>query len=233
MVDSARLDLQGLSALANQALQKYEQMTGIVFDYNDSPFLLTPDKPNTARKVIQASYQGAPVGDLVAIVFLPEDGTGDDKTFKLDDLAIPQLLRYEERQERIFPRQKTGVEYEIFFPFFSLVHSGIRMFAVTLEELTVQGSSRPFSIARLQCLGLSPIGYSRALIANDEVPRMQLTTGYDENGVRFGDPHSIHSAHGSGVQVAGFLAINERYSPLAVLATSLVPFFVAGRSSTI
>ncbi len=61
-------------------------------------------------------------------------------------------------------------------------------------------------------------------------PQIYLTTGYDQNNVRFGDPHAIFNGIYSGarepnlVQVAGFLSITSNNPLRDVIDKAKNPF---------
>ncbi len=82
------------------------------------------------------------------------------------------------------------------------------MFAVLLEELTVDNVDNPQTIVHAWDLG------------GKDAPAVYFTTGTDLIGQRFGDPHAIHYSLGEkkeNIQVAGFLAITNLRSPLLSL----------------
>ena len=59
---------------------------------------------------------------------------------------------------------------------------------------------------------MNPDDYKRVIEKNitGVPPHVYLTTGYRENGERFGDPHAIHHGIGLGMdQVVGFIGIKN------------------------
>ncbi len=207
------IDLSTLRKPLEEALSVYEAQTGMRFQ--DFPDLaLTPDKPNSARTVIPVTYKTAKIGDFYAVVFVKGDGTGDSKTYKLDDLVIPPEFQHNEKSERVIPRAKTGVICEGFFPLFSIAPQGyVAMFATSLDELGIIGKT----ITPLWKLGQNSLDYSKAL--HDKVPtnpQIYLTVGKSPKGERIGDPHSIYYAMAieDALQIVGFLGITDPNSPV-------------------
>jgi hypothetical protein len=207
-------DLLTLRRPLEDALSAYENITGLKF--SDFPDLIhTPEKPNSARTIIPVTYKSAKVGDLYTIVFVKGDGTGDSKTYKLNELVIPSEFQFTDKSDRIIPRSKTGVIREGFFPFFSITPKGNTvMYAASLEELSLDGKT----IAPIWRLGLNDADYSAAL-QNQEAttPQIYVTVGEAKDGKRIGDPHAIHySRHiADAIQVVGFLSINDLDNPYA------------------
>lgn len=213
IMDVNNLDLKTLRKPLEEALSAYEANTGIRFQ--DFPDLtLTPEKPNSARTIIQVTYGTAKIGDLYAIVFVKGDGTGDSKNYKLDDLTIPQEFRHTEKPERVIPRAKTGVICEGFFPLFSMTPQGYTaMFAASLDELGIVGKT----ITPLWKLGQTDSDYSKALHEKaPSNPQISLTVGDSLEGKRIGDPHSVYYSRNieDALQVAGFLGITDANSPI-------------------
>ncbi|MDP3734543.1 MAG: hypothetical protein Q8R37_04905, partial [Nanoarchaeota archaeon] len=173
-MDVNSINLKTLRIPLEEALAAYEQRTGIKFQ--DFPDLTpTPEKANSARTVIPVAYGNARIGDFYAIVFVKGDGTGDSKTYKRDDLAIPLEFQHPEKPERVIPRAKTGVICEGFFPLFSMNPQGYTaMFAASLDELSINDKT----ITPLWRLGQTDSDYSKAL--HEKVafkPQIYLTVG--------------------------------------------------------
>jgi hypothetical protein len=192
-----------------EALQVYVGMDNWRFGNVDG-FVLTPDKPNTARTVFPVKYAGHDIGDMYVIAFSPGDGTGDESAFKLGSLELPEELVYDKFPAKVLPRKKDGILYEICFPIATVIDEKAVRFAVSLDELTVDCANDPKTVVKAFELGLSQEQYHKAIKAgNDLGPKLFLTTGH-KNGLRFGDPHAIHyGVKEKGIQIAGFLAIKE------------------------
>jgi hypothetical protein len=210
------MGLKELRSPLEKALSAYEAQIGVKFqDFPD--IVLTPEKPNSARTVIPVMYNSEKVGDLTAIVFAREDGTGDTKTFGLNDLTISSRLTHHGKLERIIPRAKTGVISEGFFPFFSMTpQKKVVMFASCLDELSVDYPR----IVRIWTLGLNKHNYSDALHKGTAIaPQVYATVG-DSDGKRVGDPHAIYYNRKTedALQVVGFLGIKDANSPLLNIA---------------
>ncbi len=213
------LDMQPFREPLEYALRRYGQQYSpeIHFDEQVHDFTVTPDKPNYARTVVQVHHAGNPAGNMYVIVFLPGDGTGDESTYKKEEVSIPQLFFHQDKGSRVIPRAKKGVICEGFFPLLSQKADGcIHPFAVSLEELTLDDQN---TVVPAWTLGLKAEPYLTALQENREVPpTTYFTVGSNSVGRRFGDPHSVyHRPHGQIIQVAGFLAITNEKSPLMAM----------------
>jgi len=215
-IDNDRLN--SLRKPLKDALEGYEEYLGAPVRFEDFPdFVLTPEKPNTARTIVPVSCSGRKAGDLYAILFQEGDGTGDAKTYSLGQLKVPDELKYREKPERVLPRAKTGVICEGFFPMFSMRDSKPVMFTACLDELGIDSLNNPVRVVRAWYLGQGPTDYLRAVYMDHKTePQVYFTVGNDKRGRRFGDPHSIHygTRNVDALQVAGFLAINDRDNPL-------------------
>ena len=70
------LDLTLLREPLENALRGYERLVDSAFRFSwFGDFVLTPDKPNTARTVVPVLCDEQKVGDLYVILFRPGDGT--------------------------------------------------------------------------------------------------------------------------------------------------------------
>ncbi len=194
-----------------ESLRKYENFFGEKLTFNNFPdFYLTSEKPNFARTAILVSYNQRMIGEMCVIAFLQGDGTGDSKTYKLNELIIPKEMEYSKKQERILPGAKKGIVCEGYFPLFSINKSGREILnAGCLEELTIKKDS--LEIAPAWHLGQGEEKYIQALnFGLEKSPEVFFTTGKDSQGNRFGDPHSIYyKIKEEAIQVAGFLSIKN------------------------
>ncbi len=224
LIDNARLG--SLRKPLKDALEGYQEYLGGAVRFEDFPdFALTPEKPNSARAVVPVTYSGRRAGDLYVILFQEGDGTGDAKTYKLNELAVPNELSYLEKPERVIPRAKTGVICEGFFPLFSMKNSRPIMFAACLDELGVDDVENPQRIEYAWKLGENRLNYFLATGCGKKIaPRVYFTLGQDRGGRRFGDPHAIYYRVQTGgmLQVAGFLAISDKDNPLLALTDKWV-----------
>jgi len=215
-------DLTEFRAPLEDSLIDYEPELGGI-EFQDFPDLtLTPDKPNSARTVVPVTYAGSKVGDLYVIVFDYQDGTGDQSSYKLDDVVIPSEFQVGTMPERVIPRAKTGVVAEAFFPLFSRCPQGrVVPFAASLTELMLDEQNQVFPAFQL---GQNLSAYAQAIRSNAQVsPVIEATTGTDVCGQRFGDPHAVYCARPveDFVQVVGFLSCTDASSPLmAVFGTA-------------
>ena len=115
------LDLTSFRVVLEETLRQYERMhdNQLYFGAFDD-LKLTTDKPNTARTKIPVDYSGTPVGDMYVLLFMRGDGTGDNNTFGLDDLLIPEELKHSSKPEKVLPRSKRNIICEGILPMFSL-----------------------------------------------------------------------------------------------------------------
>ncbi len=187
------------------------------FDRSFPDFEVTPDKPYFAKTVVPAIYNGREEGKLVVVAFRLDDGTGkNNKKYAIGNVTISDDMVYNEKPDRVVPRPKDGVVAEICFPMFSTDEDlNIVPYAIHLEELTVDSKR---NVVPLGFLGQDEVTYLDAIdFVTDVFPQAQLTVGY-LNGRRVGDPHAIHynggTGYARGLQVAGFLAIEDKNSPL-------------------
>ncbi|MBI2550364.1 hypothetical protein HYV83_04255 [Candidatus Woesearchaeota archaeon] len=225
------INLDTLPDLVNQMLPGYTTVEpGLEFGYVPL-FVLTPDKSNTARTIVPVRYNGLAAGDLVVIAFRPGDGTGDESTYKVGQLAVHEDYKGAV-QQKILPRAKTGIIVEGFFPLFTIAQSSLLppedrhelpkdlviRYAVALDELVVDSSGTQPIIRKGFLLGSDAFAFR-----HNGMPAISLTTGYLANGERFGDPHSIHYRRADKpnyfwdaiqTQVCGFLAIKGKENPL-------------------
>lgn len=194
------------------SVKRYSEIAGqkgLVFNPDDLQELtLTPDKPNTARTVIEArDHHGEKVGDMYVIAFKPQDGTGDSKSRRISDLDVKYPYFY---VEALTPRDKAlGSE----------VHLGILSQAAWEREPTPFGGQldliglRGLSLGRLGTLGvgrsssknISTLGFSEP--AQDLQPNASYTVK-GEGLSREGDPHAAYN-YTSELVVAAFLAVES------------------------
>jgi len=220
MVITLETNVEFASEMLPKALRGYEcRYDGLSFG-DFGLFKLTPEKPNTARTLVPVSYKGKSAGDMFAILFRPGDGTGDSSRFQPWELNI--LGEYRKHPERVLPRDKTGIDYELFFPFFS-VGKKVCWYAVSLEELTVDNVKHPNVVVKERDLGFKADRYVKILSVRDAVmPMISITTGYGNDGERFCDPHAVYfRVKADVIQVVGFLPIKNAENPLFKFAARL------------
>lgn len=168
------------------------------------------NKPNTARTVLPVYYGKSNVADLYAIVFGPGDGTGDPSTFKLDEVEIPEKYRFEEKPERVLPREKK-CEVEYALPLCTIVNKQVVLRNVaTLDELCIVDDITREPLSELEIEepegGLLVENAYRLGLAKNEfkkmidsavgrvpvAPAVWMTTGYRRDGTRFGHHHAMY-----------------------------------------
>ena len=160
---------------------------------------------------------------MSAIVFARGDGTGDDKTFKLEDITIPEEYIHDTKPQRVIPRAKTGIVWEGFFPLFSVTPNKqkIMMYTAALNELGLDENN---TLGKLGQLGLSGEWFERLIENMDDysklefIPRPEIySTTYTRfiDDERVGDPHSIYYNKDTkdALQVGGFLAVTNSRHP--------------------
>lgn len=222
------IDLGKIQWPLRSILQVYKENFFKGFHFGEIPDLsITEKKPYTAKTDIPVMRGDETVGNLVTLVFFPGDGTGSDITYQIKDLNIPLDLRFGDKQERVLPRKKE-IYCEGCLPFYSFdanLKKGYSFapFAISLDELTVKidpGNKDSLKIVPAYKLGVRNGNFKAILNGNLAAePVIYFTTGYDENGNRFGDPHAIHYSINDpkAIQVAGFLSIEKKDSPLIEL----------------
>ena len=199
----AGIKLEQLEEPIQEALKSYESVSEgtLTFDL-DSASILEPttDKPNSARSATDAKYKGETIGKLFVIAFKPEDGTGDESGYKIDNLKDENGNSTIKR----IPRNKTGVHSEghltVLTKQLEEPNKDPDLFAGTFDLLGLDGNI----IRKIGELGQS------ATVTTDELqPFTTLTVGYTPSGERFGDPHAVYSPLPETLQVCAFLAITD------------------------
>lgn len=203
MSEISGIKLKSLETPIHDALAKYQDQTGgaLAFELDKAGILIpTPEKPNSARSTTEVTHNGEKVGDLYVIAFKPQDGTGDENTFGLDNLIVP--LRYP-KLPKIVPRSKAGTHQEAHMALVSQyiddVHADQELFGGAYDLIGLDGRF-------IRKIG--ELGHAVSLEPEDLTPITTLTVGYRPNGKRFGDPHAVYNPRET-VQVAGFLAISD------------------------
>ena len=185
------------------ALKVYEEKSGgrLLFDsVSASDLVLTPEKPNSARSTTAATIDGKPVGSFFVIAFKPGDGTGDEKTFQLQDLEVAEPYP---RLSKVVPRSKKGVHSE---GHLTVVTHKIE--DVHAEPVIFDGSFDLLGLNAQKVVKIGTLGQSNGEIVSPE-PVATYTTGYRRGKERFADPHSVFSLLPDRIQVCAFLAISE------------------------
>ena len=222
------IDLKILRKPLEEALYDgyVQTFPGLIFhEFED--MVLTPEKPNSARTVIPVSYLEGPhkkehkIGNMYVIAFARGDGTGDDKTFKLEDITIPGEYRHNTKPEKVIPRAKTGIALEGFLPLFSLTpKEKVLMYTTSLEELGLDENKK---LVKLTDLGMHSYWFKEIIREASYVkqlytprPTIHYTTyTRASEKIRMVDPHAIHynSQVADDMNIGGFLAINSTRHP--------------------
>lgn len=213
----AGIDLTTFEEPIREALQHYENVSGTLeFNLDAAPKLeLTPDKPNSARSATVVKHLGETMGTLYVIAFAPKDGTGDEKTYSVNQiLGKPKWLPLE---PKAMPRSKAGIHSEIHLPLASQF-AEIKTDEPTLfaGNLSLIGIDQRWHLRLIGELGQGPTLFTNALeFARPALePVIRLTAGTNETlDHRIGDPHAVYNDHPQVVQVAGFLAVTDEMAP--------------------
>ena len=218
-------NLKALTEVLDAALKKHvAAFSYFVADLKfkrEKPLYLTPEKPYTARTEITVDWFNEPVGIIYALAFAPGDATGDDKTYSLDQLEIPERLKFDETPWKILPRKKDCLA-EVMIGFGSVYDDTFYDSIISLEELGVDDVKNPKSIKKLNDLGMSKEHYEMLIGKVDQSfvegnsPCLDMTVGYTRYGKRFGDPHTIYSNRDlpDAIQLVGFYAVEDEKDPL-------------------
>lgn len=203
MSEISGIKLKTLEIPIHETLGQYQTLSnGLEFDLDHAPKLeLTPDKPNSARSTTKVKYLGEEIGDLYVIAFDEGDGTGDLKTYSLDDLRVATGYP---RAAKVVPRGKSGTREEAELAIASQdtdnVHADPQKFAGTFDLLGLDGHL-------IKKIG--ELGHPADLETSELTPITTLTVGYRSGtDERFGDPHAVYNPN-RALQVAGFLAIRD------------------------
>ena len=189
------------------ALEHYTEISQgeIAFDINTAEALvLTPDKPNAARSVSEVRHLGKTAGKLFVIVFVPGDGTGDESSVHLQSLDT----RGYPRSTKVLPQGKQAAHSEVHLTIASLSTAGDTakpaLFAGNQHLVGQLGNA----LTKLGEVGQSVSAFQWALAGEEATgPAVTYTTGYREDGRRFGDPHALYNPHPAAIQVCGFIAV--------------------------
>lgn len=225
------IKLKELEIPIHDALEQYQDLSqgSLTFELDDVGLLVpTPDKPNSARSQTVVRHLGEKIGDLYVIAFKPGDGTGDEKTYSLDDLVVGSGYP---RATKVVPRSKEGTHSEGHLSLLSQkiddVHADPEKFAGRYDLLGLDGKV-------IKKMG--ELGHSTTVSLADLTPITTLTVGWRDSREsidtplgrmsfqeRFGDPHAVYNPN-NAVQVAGFLAISDEvYQKHPEILASLNP----------
>ncbi len=207
----AGIKLKELELHIRSAVRDYQRLGNgtLVFDPDRAAELqLTPEKPNSARSKTEVrDHRGDYVGDLYTIAFKPEDGTGDEGTFKVHDLDFDPEYPQE---AKTVPRSKSATHTEIYLPILSQRidrHFSPTPFGGTLDLLGLDKSHK-----RPKVIKLGELGYQGW--ADPRKPQAVYTTGWRKNlgkpfKERFGDPHAVFNSLPDTLVIAAFLAVTN------------------------
>jgi hypothetical protein len=210
-IEGVRLD--SLQEPIHTAVTEYQQRSEGRFEFDSeaaSQLELTPEKANSARSVSPVRYLGREIGDMYVIAFKPCDSTGDESTYKLNELAVSGQYPWE---SKVVPRLKTGIHSEVHMNLVTQkiadVHAEPGLFNGTYDLLGLRGRI----VKKIGTVGLE----TPAVLSDERVPTATLTVGYqpghEQMTERFGDPHAVYSPVPETIQVCAFLAIkNEVYT---------------------
>lgn len=202
------IELSAITEPVRQALIGYQRWSEdtVRFELDEASRLeSTPDKPNAARSVTTIRYLGEAVATMYVIAFRPGDGTGDETTYQLNTLDTGE---YPVRTS-VVPRSKTPVHTEAYVPLTSLIID-----QPNADPVLYAGNQARIGVYGQKLVALGDIGQTREEFQASMggrrkiiLPRVSLTTGLQESGERFGDPHAIYNNHPEYLQVCGFFAL--------------------------
>lgn len=194
----------------------------------NGPIQLTPEKPNIARTTFTVTDKDSnEEATMYAIVFLPNDGTGDESTYKVDRLKIPEYLKSADPR-KIMPRKKdeTKCVMEVMAPLFTFRlnednDTSLWEYANSLKEITVDSMNVPTCVVEAFELGVSG-DVMKTFSRYDmrplppQSPSFLLTTGYTRDGRSFGRHHSIYAPefYGNLLQTTGFISLSKENEEL-------------------
>ena len=207
------------------ALTEYaEQADGLYsFDFYNAPKLGFVPGKLTARSQTDVMRLDEKVADLFVIAFAPRDGTGDDKTYTLDQLDMGQFPN----DKKYIPRSKAATHSEAHLTIASKkieTSDDPRLFAGHLSIIGLVGRDNDL-VSEVGYVGQGVQSFTTSLSHGIKRgyptrPTTTLTTGYKyglidpvNSGERFGDPHAIVNRVEYAVQVAGFIAISPEMAP--------------------
>jgi len=205
--------LLSLNEPLEETLNSFEVSTGMIFG-KFANFEYNSQKAYSGSTKIPVIYGSKKVGDLIAVVFTKNDGTGNkSKEYNLENIIIPPEYRHKYSQERVIPRDKTDIICEGYFPLFSMNSQGIPIkFASCLDELGLVDKK----LVKLWTLGQNESDFNKAI--REEIslrPQIYLTVGKYPDGTPFGNPHAIYySTSTDTIQVVGFFSITDQNSPM-------------------
>jgi hypothetical protein len=192
----------------------------------------TPEKPNSARSSSTVKHLGEEAATLTIIAFDHEDATGGG-TYKMTDRM--HVGTYP-RDDKVTPRSKGALHSEAHLTiasFFGGHHGeGPVMFAGNMDLVGFKDETQT-KIGLLAFLGQDPYNFTQATFSEtDALPTVTLTTGYNEAGERFGDPHAVFNATPL-IQVCGFIGITnemaEEHSSMLDHLGAVEPKFIETR----
>lgn len=211
-------DLRTLRDPIATALEAYEERSDGQVKFNPkaaSQLTRTPDKPNFARSKSPATLRDGTVADVYTIAFMPKDGTGDDKTYQLEQAYLGSLPR----KVSILPRSKEATLAELSLAFCATdieEDEGPKLFAGCLSLL---GITPKQPVVKLDIVTVGSIGHlgqdHQVLTYNTEQlePVTTLTVGPVKNnalvmgGERRGDPHAVFNHTQAQLAVVSFFGI--------------------------
>jgi len=218
-------------------LDIYHEFTRRRIGFGDfSNFSFTPEKGYTARTIIPVIADGEKISDLYVLLFKPGDGTGDESTYKLENVDMGSIKKlYYPPGKEVVPRKK-HCPTEIFFPFGSASSGKMNDGVVNLDVLTLNENK----VEKEFGLGWDNKTFFELLRRRKSIgPYIQFTTGYwPSDGIRFGDPHAVYFPKiiGGVIQMVGFLELDvetELYKHFRELALDRLSLLISGQLSKI
>lgn len=213
-------NLRDLSDRMAFELQSYEEKLGWKFNYDfkENPLVATPNLSYSAKTVVDLDHISKGLkGD--AILFMPQDGTGDEESYKIDDVNIPTEYKFEEKTERVIPINKTskegvknGLDFELMLGLGKMGYCGdFYTFCpniTALEELTLDKDNNLVKLCDLTNVAKCYRGFL-GLEIGDAEPFITTTLYHNiVTGKYVGTPHAIFNST-EFPQLAMFIGFNE------------------------
>lgn len=207
---------ENFNGAVEQALGTYGRMLGDQYSFGGfSGFQETPDKPNSARDVVDIYKAGGGMATakLFIIVFEPMDGSGDESFLSLENTLFGFSV-YQKTASRL-PRSKESVHSEAHLTFAAFDPTNNSVPVPFAGNLHVIGM-RDDKVEQVYDVGQSSRELVAAVYGEEGEPKVTLTTGYSSGlhnpnnpGERFGDPHAVTNDWHDITQVAGFIATGK------------------------
>lgn len=197
------IDLEKISENLTHMLREHKYYFGREFSYDINKHGILEATPNS---VYSAKVAIPVVDDLImyGIFFAPKDGTGN-LSWARDSkyVDIPEKYKFEEKQERVFPRNKIAekIIFEVMLPIGTIRLDNSIERSISLEQLTLDELSNDDKMILKKDWDVK---------SNKENTHPQIipTTWCDLSGRRYGDVHAFYNPT-QQYQLVCFLGFNK------------------------